>query len=154
MAFPKNFICVNLVDSPFHCVSEKEKIYAKKIFLPIQKCEKYSKAIGGGGKGKFFLCVKEMPECLPKNFFKKRNRKFNGFFLLSAFNNNKILKGVNDDRLSVCCKNKNIKKWLKIFESVESLEAMYLNRKLFFICSLIMSCCMSETVFEKRCSDS
>jgi len=144
MAFPKNFVCVNLVDFPV--LSEIEKMYSKKIFLPINMCEKYWCLFDGNDKKsvdktKIFLNVKGMPECLPKNFFKKRNRKFNGFFLLSALNNCKQLRFVNEKKLASCCQNKKVQKWLKAFERNEKFEIFDVNIILFRVCALILSCC-------------
>lgn len=140
MAFPKNFVCVNLVDFPV--LNENEKIFAKKIFLPIVG-EKYYHLFGFNceTRKKIFLCVKGLPECFPKNFFKKRNRKFNGFFLLSALNNSQWLRSVNENKLARCCQKKNVQKWIRAFEKNEIRQIFNENRTLYFICALILSCC-------------
>jgi hypothetical protein len=142
MAFPKNFVCVNLVDFPV--LNDYEKINAKKIFLPIEMCEKYRQQLFGIEKrndGKLFLDTKRIPQCLPKNFFKKRNRKFNGFFLLGAVNDKKQLRFVDEKKLANCCQMKNVRKWLKVFEKNENCEIFEMNRTLYRICALILSCC-------------
>lgn len=142
MAFPKNFVCVNLVDFPV--LNASEKMNAKKIFLPINMCEKYRQQLFGIEKRndvKLFLDTKGIPQCLPKNFFKKRNRKFNGFFLLGAVNNQKQLRFVDEKKLANCCQMKNVRKWLKVFEKNENCEIFEMNRTLYRICALILSCC-------------
>ncbi len=140
MAFPKKFVCVNLVDFPV--LNENEKMYVKKIFLPINVCDEYYHLFGCKCvSGKIFLCIKEMPECLPKNFFKKRNRKFNGFFLLSALNNSQRLRSVNENKLVRCCQKKNVQKWIRAFEKNEIRQIFNENRTLYLICALILSCC-------------
>jgi hypothetical protein len=133
---------VNLVDFPV--LNDYEKINAKKIFLPIEMCEKYRQQLFGIEKrndGKLFLDTKRIPQCLPKNFFKKRNRKFNGFFLLGAVNDKKQLRFVDEKKLANCCQMKNVRKWLKVFEKNENCEIFEMNRTLYRICALILSCC-------------
>jgi hypothetical protein len=143
MAFPKNFVCVNLVD--FSVLNENEKMFAKRLFLPIEMREKYWNLFGCEdamrGDARIFLNTKGMPECLPRNFFKKRNRKFNGFFLLSALHNKKSLRFVDEKKLIKCCQKKNVQKWLRAFEKNEVCEMFAANEMLFRICAFLLSCC-------------
>lgn len=142
MSFPKNCVCVILVDR----LNELNDV-AEQMYLPLQPHLKIRKLIGNSSKKqKVFLRVDSLPE-----FVKIYLKELNCCSLVYALGNEKVLCELDERKIMQCCKKRNVIKVERLIKKLEPDWALnHYNYKLLLLCSLLLCNCISETKFKHQ----
>jgi hypothetical protein len=145
MSFPKNRLCVTLIDF------QSSLNVAEQFYLPLEVRMKYLRLLGNSNKRQnIFIRINESPVCVSKYLAPKVSEQFNRFFLLSGINDVKTFEGIDETELESCCKKRKVMKWIKLIEKTEPWSSNPNNKKLLLVCGLVLSNCLSETVFKHQ----
>lgn len=152
MSFPKGLVCVTLIDFPV----DRSCTKAAQIYLPFKENNPACKNLFAG-RGPFekhqniYVRIGDLPPGLAKCIFEENEKGFNCCMFLFSNYYERILGSLNETELIKWCRNRKVIKWVKLLKKVqESSTSKLIDKKLLYVCSIIMSNSIGESEFKRQ----